>query len=103
MKGDILIEYVVQCNTLWYNLFELRRSVLSMSTVTVRLNEEEERIFKEYARLMNMPLSTLLKQTLEEKLEDEFDMQLIAEYEKDRQNNRLEILSHEEVKNKLGL
>lgn len=74
-----------------------------MSTVTVRLNEEEERIFKEYARLMNMPLSTLLKQTLEEKLEDEFDMQLIAEYEKDLQNNRVEILSHEEVKNKLGL
>lgn len=74
-----------------------------MSTVTVRLNKEEERIFKEYARLMNMPLSTLLKQTLEEKLEDEFDMQLIAEYEKDRQNNRVEILSHEEVKNKLGL
>lgn len=103
MKDDILMEYVVQCNTLWYNLFKLRRGVLSMSTVTVRLNEEEERIFKEYARLMNMPLSTLLKQTLEEKLEDEFDMQLIAEYEKDRQNNRVEILSHEEVKNKLGL
>ena len=102
MKDDILMEYVVQCNTLWYNLFELRRGVLSMSTVTVRLNKEEERIFKEYARLMK-PLSTLLKQTLEEKLEDEFDMQLIAEYEKDRQNNRVEILSHEEVKNKLGL
>lgn len=74
-----------------------------MSTVTVRLNEQEHKMFTEYAKLMNTPISTLLKQALKEKLEDEFDMALIAEYEEDVINNKVEILTHGEVKHKLGL
>ena len=31
-----------------------------MSTITVRLNNEEERIYKEYAEFKNIPLSTLM-------------------------------------------
>ena len=29
-----------------------------MSTITVRMNDEEERMYKEYAILKNMPLSS---------------------------------------------
>lgn len=71
-----------------------------MDTITIRLNEEESQAFKEYAKLNNIPLSTLFKKTLEEKMEDEFDMLVIAEYEN---SNSHETYTHEELKDTLGL
>jgi len=71
-----------------------------MDTVTIRLNEEESRTFKEYAKLNDTPLSTLFKKTLEEKMETEFDMQAIAEYES---SDSHETYTHEELKETLGL
>ncbi len=74
-----------------------------MSTVTVRLNKEEESLFKEYARLKNLPLSTVLKQSLEMMIEEEFDLQAIREYEQGLDTNDNKLLTHDEVKEKLGL
>lgn len=74
-----------------------------MSTITVRLNEEEAKIFNEYAKLYGIPLSTLFKKTLEEKMEDELDMQVIKEYEKSLENGHTETFTHEEVKKMLGM
>jgi len=74
-----------------------------LSTVTVRLNKEEHQAFGEYAKLHGVPLSTLLKKTLEEKMEDELDMQLIRQHEEDVTNNNTETYDHEEVKRMLGL
>lgn len=74
-----------------------------MSTVTVRLNPQEQKAFTEYAKLLGMPLSTLLKKTLEEKMEDEFDMKSILNYEDDLKNNSVETFDHNKVKEMLGL
>lgn len=74
-----------------------------MNTVTVRLNKEEEKIFNEYAKLHGIPLSTLFKKTLEEKMEDELDMQAIKEYEKNLENGHTETFTHDEVKKMLGM
>jgi len=74
-----------------------------MGTITVRLNKKEEKTFNEYAKLLGVPLSTLLKQTLEEKIEDEIDMKFIEEYEKDVKNGKTEVYSHDEVMKILGL
>lgn len=74
-----------------------------MSTVTVRLNPQEQKAFTEYAKLLGMPLSTLLKKTLEEKMEDEFDMKSILNYEDDLKSNSIETLDHNKVKEMLGL
>jgi len=74
-----------------------------MGTITVRLNKKEEKTFNEYAKLLGVPLSTLLKQTLEEKIEDEIDMKVIEEYEKDIKNGKTEVYSHDEVMKILGL
>ena len=38
-----------------------------MSTITVRLNNEEKKIFQEYARFKNSPLSTLMKEAREDR------------------------------------
>lgn len=74
-----------------------------MSTITVRLNKEEEKVFNEYAKLSGIPLSTLLKNALEEKIEDEIDIRTILEYEEDVKNNSVEVYNHDEVKKMLGL
>ena len=74
-----------------------------MSTVTVRLNEEEQKTFNEYAKLYDMPLSTLFKKSLEEKIEDEIDMKVIAEYELNVKNGTVETYEFEEVRKVLGL
>lgn len=71
-----------------------------MDTVTIRLNKDESRIYSEYAKLNDLPLSTLFKKTLEEKMQVEFDMQAIAEYEgKDSHDT----YTHEELKETLDL
>ncbi|MDX9887653.1 MAG: DUF6290 family protein [Anaerovoracaceae bacterium] len=74
-----------------------------MSTITIRLNSDEEKAFNEYAKLYGMPLSTLFKQTLEEKIEDEIDMKMIKEYEEGVKNGDVELYTHSEVKKILGL
>ena len=71
-----------------------------MTTITVRLNEEETKAYEEFAKLNNMPLSTLLKKSLEEKMENELDMQAIKEYENE---DSPEIYTHEDLKKSLGL
>ena len=58
-----------------------------MSNISVRLNEQEELLFKNYAEFMDENLSTLLKKALLEKIEDEFDLRVgqkaLKEYEQD--------------------
>lgn len=71
-----------------------------MSTITVRLNSQEKEEFEEYAKLMGMPLSTLFKLALQEKLEEEFDMKLIKEYESEYDTEEYTI---DEVKEQLRL
>lgn len=74
-----------------------------MSTTTVRLNSDEERLYKEYAKYINIPLSTLMKEALEEKIEDEIDLKAILAYEQRFKNNEVEYISFDEVRKRLGL
>lgn len=74
-----------------------------MSTITVRLNKDESIIYKEYAEFKNVALSTLMKEALQEKIEDEIDMKAISEYEEDVKNDCVEVYDHTEVRKLLGL
>lgn len=74
-----------------------------MSTITVRLNEEEERIYKEYSEFKNIPLSTLMKGALEEEIEDEVDLKAILAYEQRLENGDVEYIPFDEVKKRLEM
>ncbi|HEM3705089.1 type II toxin-antitoxin system RelB family antitoxin [Streptococcus suis] len=73
-----------------------------MSTVTIRLNKEEEVFFKSYAQLTGQSLSSLFKKALERDIEDEYDLNIYhrayEEYQKDP-----ETISHADFKKELGL
>ena len=72
-------------------------------TITVRLNSEEEKIYREYAEFKNIALSTLMKEALKEKIEDEIDLQSIFAYEERLKNNEVEYISFDEVKKRLKM
>lgn len=80
-----------------------------MGTITVRLNEKEQKAFEEYAKLYDVPLSSLLKQTLEEKIEEELDLDAIKAYEERLQNDNHDenddvvVYEHDEMKKMLDL
>ncbi|HFI0632447.1 TPA: type II toxin-antitoxin system RelB family antitoxin [Streptococcus suis] len=73
-----------------------------MSTVTIRLNHEEEVFFKSYAQLTGQSLSRLFKKALECEIEDEYDLkiyhQAYAEYKVDPDTT-----NHADFKKELGL
>lgn len=83
--------------------FEIKEGSDFMGTITVRLNPDEQRVFSEYAKLNGMPLSTLFKKIMEERIEDEFDMKCIKEYENDVKDRNTQTVDHDELKKMLGL
>ena len=46
-----------------------------MTVTTIRLNKSEEKLFQNYAELTGVPMSTLFKDALREKIEDAMDLQ----------------------------
>lgn len=74
-----------------------------MCMIQINLNEEEQRTFNRYAELFDMPLHTLFKKALEEKVENEIDRKSIEQYEKKVEDGTLETYSFDEVKKMLDL
>ncbi|WP_040928608.1 type II toxin-antitoxin system RelB family antitoxin [Nosocomiicoccus massiliensis] len=68
-----------------------------MHAVNIPLTDEEYQLFNEYAQIHNIPLSTMLKETLKEKIEDDFDVALIREYENEKNTSEVSY-THDEVK-----
>ena len=47
-----------------------------MGTISLRMDEEDEKLFKEYAKTKNITVSSLFRNAVLEKIEDEIDMDL---------------------------
>lgn len=76
---------------------------ITMTTLTVRLNQEEEKIFNSVANLYGGKLSTAIKQLALEKIEDEYDMQLIKDFEEREERNEVNLISFDELKKELEI
>ncbi len=74
-----------------------------MTTLTLRLNQEEEKIFNSVANLYGGKLSTAIKQLALEKIEDEYDMQLIKDFEEREERNEVNLISFDELKKELEI
>ena len=55
-----------------------------MSTVSLRVTEDELNIFKSYAQHNNKTLSEIIRTTLLERIEEEYDLQVFADYEAEK-------------------
>lgn len=67
-----------------------------MAVVSVRMNEEESRLFMSYAKLHGLSISEAYKRALLEKIEDEFDaadlIEATARFEKEPKTHSLDEL-----------
>jgi predicted transcriptional regulator len=74
-----------------------------MSTISLRVSDDEYNILKTYAKVNNCTLSDVIRQTMMKSIEDEYDMRTFAEYEKARDAGTVRTYSHDEAWKELGL
>ncbi len=79
----------------------MNKGGLIMSTISLRLNEKEDTLVRKYAELHHVELSSFIRQTIIEKIEDEYDLTLFNKvWEEEKNQDRI---SHDQVKKELGL
>ena len=66
-------------------------------TISIRLNDKEEKLIKTYARKNNISISELIRKTLIEKIENEYDLECYEKAIKEYKQNK-KTYSLEEVK-----
>lgn len=71
-----------------------------MAHVSLRVTEQEKKWMESYADLHNISLSDAIKSAFFEKIEDEYDLNLIEQYEANPDEIRY---SHDEVGLLLGI
>lgn len=74
-----------------------------MTTVTLRLNKEEKYIFEEVVDLYGGKLSTAIKQLALDKIQEEYDLQLIRDFEEREKNNEVEFITFDDLRKDLNL
>ena len=60
-----------------------------MSTISLRVPEDELNIFKAYAKHNNSTLSEIIRNTMLERIEDEYDLKVFADYEAEKEAGSL--------------
>lgn len=60
-----------------------------MSVISVRVNNDEKDILENAAKVFGCGVSSMIKQIVFDKLEDEYDMRLIKKYEEQKADGTL--------------
>ena len=74
-----------------------------MPHVSLRVSEQEKTWMEGYAKFHGVNLSDAIKTAFFEKLEDEYDLKTIREYEDEKRVAAARYFSLDEVKTELGL
>lgn len=74
-----------------------------MPTISLRVPEKELDVFKSYAEHNNATLSEIIRTTMLERIEDEYDLKVFAEYEAEKQAGTLKTRPVNELFEELGL
>ena len=68
-----------------------------MSVISIRFNDEEEEIVKNYVKSKGTNLSQYIKNIIFEKIEEEYDLKLVQEYLKAKSEETLNLIPFEEA------
>ena len=71
-------------------------------TISLRLSEEDTLLIKKYAELNRLSVSDLIRQTVMERIETEYDLEMFNKAMAEYQNNPV-TYSLDEVEKELGL
>ncbi|CDA08982.1 type II toxin-antitoxin system RelB family antitoxin [Fusobacterium animalis] len=68
-----------------------------MSVVSIRFNDDEEEILKNYVKSKRLNLSQYIKNLIFEKIEEEYDLKSVQEYLKAKSEGTLNLIPFEEA------
>ena len=68
-----------------------------MSVVSIRFNDDEEEILKNYVKSKGLNLSQYIKNLIFEKIEEEYDLKSVQEYLKEKSEGALNLIPFEEA------
>ena len=74
-----------------------------MPYVSLRVTDTEKKWMQSYADIHGMHLSDAIKEAFFEKLDNEYDLNSIREYEAEKKNGTIKYYSLSEAKKELGL
>lgn len=74
-----------------------------MATISLRVPDDELKVFKSYAKLNKTTVSDMLRTTMIERIEDEYDLKVFADYEADRANGKLVTRPIDDLWDELGI
>jgi predicted DNA-binding protein len=73
-----------------------------MPHISLRVTEEEKGWIEGYAKLQGASVSDAIKEAFFEKLEDEYDLKVALEHEKEKAAGNMKYYTLDEVKEMLG-
>ena len=73
-----------------------------MAHVSLRVSEQEKSWMEGYAKMQGVNLSEAIKKAFFEKLEDEYDLRIIEQYEQEKKLGTVKYYSLAEVQQELG-
>lgn len=74
-----------------------------MPVISIRLNDNEEKLIKNFIESKGTTISQYIKDILMEKIEDEYDLAICEEYLKDKANGDLKLIPFEEAVKEWGV
>ncbi|QOR48065.1 ribbon-helix-helix protein, CopG family [Trueperella pecoris] len=74
-----------------------------MPTISLRVPEDELAVFKSFAKHTNTSVSEMIRQTVIERIENEYDLRVFAEYEDQKKSGKLKTRPINELWDELGL
>ena len=77
--------------------YVLQKGGVNMSIVSLRLNNEEKEILEEASKVYGIGVSSMIKKLVFEALEDQYDLQVIVNYEKQKEAGTLNVRPIEEL------
>ncbi|BAG09221.1 type II toxin-antitoxin system RelB family antitoxin [Finegoldia magna] len=72
-----------------------------MTTITIRLSESDKELFTNVSKEKNMSLSNWIRESLLEKIEQEYGEKIVQDYLMNKENVRF--YNDDEVKKELGI
>ena len=74
-----------------------------MSVISIRVNDDEKKVLDSASKAYGCKVSSMIKKIVFEKLENDYDLKIFEEYEKDKANSTLKTYTREEAWKMLDL
>ena len=79
----------------------IQRMSVIVNVITLRINDEDNKLVRDYAKANNITISDLVRNSVLEKIEDDIDLKLYNQAMKDHKENPQDI-SFDEMMAELG-